>query len=53
MFMFLVNPVDIDVFNDGCLVGQPFVTDVSAAEIELTELQDLAQKNFNKYRSRV
>ena len=44
-FTFLVNPFDIDVINDGCLVRQPFVTDVSAAEMELTELQeDLARK---------
>ena len=51
-FTFFVNPFDIDVINDGCLVGQPFVTDVSAAEIELTELQeDLALKDFNKFHS--
>ena len=49
---FLVNPFDIDVINDGSLVRQPFATDVSAAEMELTELQeDLALKNFNKCRS--
>ena len=49
-FEFLVNSFDIDVINDGCfLVRQPFVTDVSAAEIEVTELQeDLTLKNFNK-----
>ena len=48
-FTFLVNLFDIDVINDGCLVSQSFVTDVSAAEMELTELQeDLALKNFNK-----
>ena len=53
-FTFFVNPFDIDVINDGCLVGQPFVRDVSAAEIELTELQeDLALKNFNKFHSTV
>ena len=53
-FRFLVNPFDIDVIKDGCLVRQPFVTDVSAAEMELTELQeDLALKNFNKCHSTV
>ena len=53
-FTFLVNLFDIDVINDGCLVHQPFVTDVSAAEIELIELQeDLALKNFNKCHSRM
>ena len=46
-FTFLVNPFDIDVINNRCLVRQPFVTDVSAAEMVLTELQeDLALKNF-------
>ena len=49
--MFLVNPFDTDVINDGCLVRQPFVTDVSAAKMELTELQEgLAVKNFGKCR---
>ena len=53
-FTFLVNPFDIDVINDGCLVHQPFVTDVSAAEMDLTGLQeDLALKNFNKCHSTV
>ena len=53
-FTFLVNPFDIDVINDGCLVRQFFATDVSAAEMELTELQeDLALKNFNKCHSAV
>ena len=33
-FMFLVNPFDIDVINDGWLVRQPFVTNVSAAEMD-------------------
>ena len=53
-FTFLVNPFDIDVINDGCLVRQPFVRDVFAAEMELTELQeDLALKNFDKCHSTV
>ena len=53
-FTFLVNPFDIKVINDGCLVRQSFITDVSTAEMELTELQeDLALKNFNKYHSKV
>ena len=53
-FTFLVNPFDIDVINDGCLVRQPFVTNVSAAEMELIELQeDLALKTFNKCHSTV
>ena len=53
-FTFLVNPFDIDVIYDGCPVRQPFVTDVSAAEMELTELQeDLALKIFNKCHSTV
>ena len=51
-FTFLVNTFDIDVINDGCLVCQPFVTDVFAAEMKLTKLQeDLALKIFNKCRS--
>ena len=53
-FTFLVNSFDIDVINGGCLVRQPFVTDVSAAEIELIELQeDLALKNFSRCHSTV
>ena len=53
-FTFLVNPFDINVINNGCLVCQPFFTDVSAAEMELIELQeDLALKNFNKCHSTV
>ena len=53
-FTFLVNSFDTDVINDGCLVRQPFVTDASAAEMELTELQeDLPLKNFNKCHSTV
>ena len=47
-FTFLANPFDIDLINDGCVVRQSFVTDVSAAEMELTELQeDQALNNFN------
>ena len=42
--MFLVHLFDINVINGGCLVRRPFITDVSAAEIELIELQDLALK---------
>ena len=35
-----------------CLFRQHFLTDVSAAETELTKLpEDLALKNFNKYHS--
>ena len=30
-FTFFINPFHVDVINDGCLVCQPFVTDVSAA----------------------
>ena len=52
-FTFLANSFDVDVVNDGCLVCQPFVTDLSAAEMELAELQDLALKNFNKCHSTV
>ena len=52
-FTFLVNPFDIDVINNCCLACQSFFTDVSAAERELTELQDLALKNFNKCHSMV
>ena len=53
-FTFFVNPFDIDVINDGCLVCQPFITDVSTAEMELTKLHgDLALKNFNKCHSTV
>ena len=53
-FTFLVNPFDIDVINDGCLVRQSLVTDVSAAEMEMTELQeDLTPKNFDKCHSTV
>ena len=53
-FTFLVNPFDIDVINNPCLVRQSFITDVSAAEVELTELQeDLALNNFNKCHSTV
>ena len=44
-FTFLVNLFDINAINDGCLVGKPFVSDISAAEIELNKLQgDLALK---------
>ena len=51
-FTFLVNPFNIHAINDSCLVCQSFITDVSAAEMELTELQeDLALKNFNKCHS--
>ena len=31
-FALLVNPFDIDVVNDSCLVRQPFITDASTAE---------------------
>ena len=52
--MFLVNLFDIVVINNDCLVCQLFVTDVSAAEMELTTLQeDLALKNCNKCHSTV
>ena len=51
---FVVIPFDIDVINDVCLICKPFVTDISAAEMELIELQeDLALKNFNKCHSTV
>ena len=54
-FTFLVNPFDIDLIYDGCLVRQSFVTDVCAAEMELTELlqEDLALNNFNQCHSTV
>ena len=38
-FTFLVNPFDIDVINKGCQIHPLFVTDVSTAEMELTEMQ--------------
>ena len=51
-FTFHVNPFDMDVVNDGRLVHQSFVKDMSAAEMKLTKLQkDLALKNFNKCQS--
>ena len=51
-FTFLANPFNIDLINDGCLVCQSFVTGVSAAEMELTELQeDLSLNNFNQCHS--
>ena len=50
-FTFLVNPFDIDVINDGCLVCKPFITNVSATKMELTELQDPALKFFCKCHS--
>ena len=53
-FTFLVNRFDIDIINDGCLVRQSFVTDISAAEMKLTELHEyLTLKNFNKCHSTV
>ena len=48
-FAFLINPLDVDVVSDGCPVGQPFVTNTSAVEMELIEMQeDMAVKNLSQ-----
>jgi len=39
------------VFGDGCLVRQPFVTNLSAVEVKLAEMHDLALKNYSQCHS--
>jgi len=39
-FAFLVNPFSVNVVGDGCPVHQPFVTNLSAVEIKLAEMQE-------------
>jgi len=46
-FAFLVNPCNVNVAGDGCPVRQPFVTNLSAVEMKVTEMQDLALKYFS------
>ena len=51
-FAFLVNPFNINVVNDCCPVRQPFVINMSAVEMELTDLQeDMVLKNFSQCNS--
>jgi len=41
----------MNVVDNGCPVLQPFITNLSAAEMELAEIQeDLAIKNFSQSR---
>ena len=48
-FAFLINPFNVNVVSDGCPVRQPFVTNTSAVEMELIEMQeDMALKNFSQ-----
>lgn len=35
-----MNPLPIDIVNDGCLVIAPIASDVASVETELTELQE-------------
>jgi len=39
-FAFLVNPFNVKVVGDGCPVHQPFVTNLTVAEIKLAEMQE-------------
>jgi len=46
-FAFLVNPFNVNVGSDGCQFPQPLVTNLSAVEMKLTEIQeDLALNSF-------
>lgn len=53
-FAFLVNPFMVDVVNDGCPILEPLVTESSAVEMELMELQeDLGLKMIHKSQSTI
>jgi len=53
-FAFLVNPFNVNVVGGGYPVCQQLVTNLSAVEMKLTEMQeDLALKNFSQCPSTV
>jgi len=52
-FAVLVNPFNDSAVDDGCPVRQLFVTNLSAVEMDLTEMQDLALINFSQCYSTV
>jgi len=42
------NPFNVNVVRDGCQLRQPCVTNLSAVEMQLTEMQeDLGVKDFS------
>jgi len=52
--MLLANPFNIKAVGDGCPVCQTFFTNLSAAEIKLTEMQkEQALKDFSQCHSRI
>jgi len=44
---FLVNQFNVDVVGSSCPVRQPFATNLSAVEMNLTKMQDLAVKKIS------
>jgi len=52
-FAFFVNSSNVNVVGDGCQFRQAFVAHLSAAEMKLTEMQDLALKTLSQCHSTV